>query len=338
MISIKVLLTLLAVHSCLNLCRGQILGPASKDATEEERIQHFKSQVLVETLNRWEPTDARLKYYMNLIEFPPRQFKFQGSGTILTSRWVLTAAHMFPILTQPAFFNNQQQTVQIKSTIEQVRVVVGQLTKQHVAANTRDVERVILHRNYILHNDKGDIALLQLSDDLNFQPVRNFFLFSQPQLFDKTNLPEEFESEGLGCKMSGWGMTDAGRESDTLRWANTTVVQHTQTTWNKINNPDTDLFPVGITNQQRNNQRAAIGPGDSGSGLLCQRGEKTYVFGVAQGSVKTVNDEDYPLEQLGTADLPTLYTSVAQNLQWINKWMGLDTSVANRGPLVMLGD
>ena len=181
MISIKVLLTLLAVHSCLNLCRGQILGPASKDATEEERIQHFKSQVLVETLNRWEPTDARLKYYMNLIEFPPRQFKFQGSGTILTSRWVLSVAHIFPSYEKPAALKNQQQTVPGISTVEQVRVVVGQLAKEHEEGNTRDVERVILHENYFSKQGIGDIALLQLSADLNFQPARTFFFrFATP--------------------------------------------------------------------------------------------------------------------------------------------------------------
>ena len=335
MISIKVLLTLLAVHSCFNLSRGQITGPGSKDATEEERRAFFKSQVSVETLRRWEPTDDWLKhpYYMNLIELPPRQFKFQGSGTILTSRWVLTAAHLFPTFEKPAAVKNQQQTVKIRSTVQRVRVVVGQLAKEPAEGNTREVERVVLHGNFVLQQSKGDIALLQLSADLNFQPVRRLL---QPKLFDKTNLPVEFESLGLGCKMSGWGWRDEGRESETLRWANTTVVRHTQTTWNRINNHDTDLFPVGITNQQPVNQRAAPGPGDSGGGLLCQRGAKTYVFGVAHGAVKKSKNEDYPLEQLGTADLPTLYTSVYQNLDWINKWMRIYTSEPNRGQLVIV--
>ena len=73
--------------------------------------------------------------------------------------------------------------------------------------------------------------------------------------------------------------------------------------------------------------------------MLCQRYKKTYVFGVLKGAVKKSKNEEYPLEQLGTADLPSLYTSVYQNLDWINKWMmEIDTSVANRGDLLVLGD
>jgi len=334
MISIKVLLTLLAVHSCFKLSRGQIVGPASKDATEEERTQHFKSQVLVETFDRWEPTDDVLRSFPrniieDMIELPPSRFKFRGSGTILSSRWVLTAAHNFKTLYELAAFKGRQQHKKlIRSATEQVRVVAGQLAKQP-AGNTHRVVRVILNGDYFRHQQtKGDIALLQLSADLNFRA----------QLFDKMNLPPYPEFPGMECKMSGWGMTDAGRESQTLRWANTKIVGHTQTTWNKINNPNTDLFAVGINNQQPINQRAATGPGDSGSGLLCQRYEETYVFGVAMGSVRTVNNEDYPLEQLGTADLPTLYTSVHKNLPWIKKWMALDTSIPNMGDLLQTGD
>ena len=217
-----------------------------------------------------------------------------------------------------------------------MRVVVGQLAKEPAEGNTREVERVVLHGNFVLQQSKGDIALLQLSADLNFQPVRRLL---QPKLFDKTNLPVEFESLGLGCKMSGWGRTDAGRKSQALRWANTTVVQHTRITRSIIINPVSDLFTVGMNNLQPDNHRASIGRADSGGGLLCQRGAKTYVFGVANGVVKKSKNEEYPLEQLGTADLPSLYTSVYQNLDWINKWMmEIDTSVANRGDLLVLGD
>ena len=311
-------MTLLAAHSCFNLSEGQILGEGSKDATEEERRAHFRSQVVVETLSRWQPT---ARNYMGRIQLPRPEFKFQGSGTILTPRWVLTAAHLFKTQTKWAPSNYRGQTVEIKSTVQEVRVVVEQLEKQHAEGYTRVVERVIKHRDYLRVPNKGDIALLHLRADLN----NNFEAAVPP------NVPE---FSGLKCKMSGWGRkNDQAEESATLRWANATVVPHTPIIQKRISNHDTDLFFVGMKpqlpkrkkkkktdNQQPKDQRAAIGQGDSGGGLLCQHKENTYLFGVARGTVIKDKMTDYPLYRLGKADLPTLFTSVHTNLDWIRKW------------------
>jgi len=80
------------------------------------------------------------------------------------------------------------------------------------------------------------------------------------------------------------------------------------------------MFYAGINEPDQ--LRAALGRGDSGGGLLCQRKGQTYLYGVATGMVEIDSSgRKIPIRQHGRRDLPVLYTSVYQNLQWITDQM-----------------
>ena len=326
MISIKFVMTLLAA---INLSEGQIVGEGSKEVTNEEH-DYFKSQVLVETLESWLPEDERLRteYYMKSINFPQDDFAPVGSGTILNNKWILTAAHLFHGNMEATIYKSNK--INLVSTVRRVRIVFGKLAKQP-QNNVREVERVIKHHNYDDENvkDKGDIALLQLRNLFNFVPYSPDLL--QPR-FAPADLPIVHEKVGMDCRMSGWGRQSGNEHSNTLRWAKTRIVEHTDPA-RALYYKNTDLFAVGTPKNNelnRNYLRAAIANGDSGGGLLCQHEAGTYVFGVAAGSLKNKDGKDYPLHLHGTVGYPSLYTSVHYNLKWINEQMKANRPLRKR--------
>ena len=79
MIFTKVLLTLLAAH--FSLSEGQVLGPGQREATEQERQDHFKSQVYVEVKETWQPENAKFRAFFYKI----KPFKVTSRRVVLVS-------------------------------------------------------------------------------------------------------------------------------------------------------------------------------------------------------------------------------------------------------------
>ncbi|KAK1903050.1 Transmembrane protease serine 3 [Dissostichus eleginoides] len=135
----------------------------------------------------------------------PGQFPWQVSlhfvsehlcgGSIITSRWVLTAAHCVYGFADPSMW----------------AVHVG-LTEQPVhGAQSLSVEQIIYHARYRPKGLDYDIALMKLATPLDFNG------FVEPICLP--NHGEEFE-EGTMCWISGWGATeDEGETSVVLRSA-----------------------------------------------------------------------------------------------------------------------
>ena len=314
MTSIKVVLTLLAALSCFNLSEGQVFGEAQREATQEDRDAHFRSQVEIKTLEVWHPEDDRylVPFDRGLIESPPDELRHVGSGTLLNNRWILSAAHLFIGRAQTSYTQNQQTvTLFLKSRVFLVRAYLGNL-QTNSQRNRLDIERVILHHDYKVRPAYADIALLRIKRNHNIPPAW------------PANLPVQPERPNMRCKMSGWGQTDGNpadptklRDSAVLRWADTRTVPHSF----RVFAPDeSDMFYAGINEPDQ--LRAALGRGDSGGGLLCQRKGQTYLYGVATGMVEIDSSgRKIPIRQHGRRDLPVLYTSVYQNLQWITDQM-----------------
>ena len=193
-----------------------------------------------------------------------------------------------------------------------MRVVVGQLEKAPKPGKTREIERVVVHHDSSAKFGKADIALLQLEAGLDFWGNAKFSPMS---------LPTRRERAGMVCKISGWGMTDDNQESQVLRWGETRIVKIPRDVIrNDVETRKTDLIAVG------NDPRAALGLGDSGSGLLCRRGTETHVYGVAWGILQPEHHD----EPAGTVEWPAYYTSVHYNLKWIREQMGIPRQ--ERGP------
>ncbi|XP_078118987.1 transmembrane protease serine 3 [Sander vitreus] len=140
----------------------------------------------------------------------PGQFPWQVSlhfnsehlcgGSIITSRWVLTAAHCVYGFAFPPMW----------------AVLVGLTEQPFHGAQSLAVEQIIYHARYRPNRLDYDIALMKLATPLAFNG------FVEPICLP--NYGEEFE-EGAVCWISGWGATeDEGETSVVLRSARVPLI------------------------------------------------------------------------------------------------------------------
>ncbi|XP_069506313.1 serine protease 27-like [Ambystoma mexicanum] len=104
-------------------------------------------------------------------------------GSLVSDRWVVSAAHCFPR--------------QINASLYLVRLGVYQLSNPDQTMIVSGVKQVIIHPNYTSEvTSRGDIALLELQTRVNFSSlIRPVCLPSATAQF----LP------GMNCSVTGWG-------------------------------------------------------------------------------------------------------------------------------------
>jgi secreted trypsin-like serine protease len=122
----------------------------------------------------------------------PSAGQFCG-GSIINDRWVITAAHCLEGVNPTS-----------------VQIFSGSVNLNS-GGNTSDVKRIIIHPNYIGESFDNDIALVELNTPLQMSNEQKAVV-----LPDK-DINKELLRDGFTATVSGWGVTETGKPSTSLR-------------------------------------------------------------------------------------------------------------------------
>ncbi|XP_068602085.1 transmembrane protease serine 3 [Brachionichthys hirsutus] len=223
----------------------------------------------------------------------PGQFPWQVSlhfgsehlcgGSIVTSRWILTAAHCVFGFADPSMW----------------LVHVG-LTDQPVnAARALEVERIVHHARYRPKGLDYDVALMKLARPLVFNG-----------LVEPICLPnhgEQFE-EGTRCWISGWGATeDEGETSVVLRSAMVPLISTRTCNQPEVYNGFISPWMVCAGHLEGGTDSCQ---GDSGGPLACQDSSLWKLVGATSWGIGCA-----------VRNKPGVYTRVTQSLSWVRQQM-----------------
>jgi len=247
-------------------------------------------------------------------------------GSILTSNWVLTAAHCLAT-------RKDQDPMEVFTNRVQVLAGENQIMKNGEFSIGLDLsltnpfgnrikeqdedsgqlvqsEKLVVPANFRSDCKTHDIGLILLAKDLVFnQDVQSINLAT----------PELDVSAARGCNISGWGETENGKVSKGLRWARVRVVQETECL--EVLKSGFKLTPTRFC--------AGVWKGgvsgcetDSGSGLSClapNKGVVPYLFGVHSFLPKK--------GKCGDEKNPVVYTKVSEYKAWIDCVMEVDSQL-----------
>ncbi|XP_034042193.1 transmembrane protease serine 3 [Thalassophryne amazonica] len=209
-------------------------------------------------------------------------------GSIITPRWILTAAHCVFNLAETSLWT----------------VNVG-LTKQPLdGARSLAVDQIIYHEGYGRSGMDYDIALMKLKEPLIFNG------FVQPICLP--NFGEEFE-EGTMCWISGWGATEDGGETSLVLHSATVPLLSTKT-----------CNQAGVYHGFITSWMICAGyleggidscQGDSGGALACEVSSVWKLVGATSwGTGCAVKNK------------PGVYTRITKSLTWIRQQLERDAA------------
>ncbi|XP_049759268.1 testisin-like [Elephas maximus indicus] len=228
--------------------------------------------------------------------------------SLLSRRWVLTAAHCFEQTTDPFPWSIQFGELSATPSIWNLQAY----------ENRYSVERVVMNPRF-LGSSPYDIALMKLSSSVTYkehiQPIC---------VVDST---VEFQNR-TDCWVSGWGDIMENKELEPpynlqevqISIINTTICNHLYQQPDFRYNIWGDMVCAG---EPEGGKDACFG--DSGGPLVCELDNVWYQIGVVSWGVGC-----------GRPNRPGVYTNVSEHFQWIRKLMACGPLGTDPSSLLLL--
>ncbi|XP_052005009.1 transmembrane protease serine 3 [Xyrauchen texanus] len=205
-------------------------------------------------------------------------------GSIISSHWILTAAHCVYGFAYPTLWS----------------VHVGLIEQPVNGVKSLAVEKIIYHSRYRPKGLDYDIALLKL-----VQPLNGFNDFVQPICLP--NFGEQFE-DGKMCWISGWGATEDGGEASVfLHSARVPLISN-----KACSQPDVyqGYISPGMICAGYLEGGTDSCQGDSGGPLACEDSSNWKLVGATSWG-----------QGCAEKNKPGVYTRITQSLTWIHLQM-----------------
>jgi len=220
-------------------------------------------------------------------------------GTILSSRWILSAAHCF-----------------VNYTPE--KAYIGVHDTDDLTGKSYKVESVIVNPDYNPSTVENDFALIFLAEDINFESNRNAEIAYLP-------VGKTYPENG-NCWAAGWGVTAMDNyyystTPDELQYVGVDIFDDAfcENAYSQYDYPfyESSMLCAGSL---RGTSDTCYG--DSGGPLICDIDGKPVIYGVVS----------WGHSECGRVDFPGVYAKVSSAIKWIKS--NVDASFVGFEPTI----